>query len=147
MIAMLVLLSVSIADSGSDYLILPPPVDFGIAPALPTVVDDLPDAFLGEHDSICYPSETFHAVGQWLDYAHAYPTEICQPVIDQVVIGYRMYADHKQAELDSVYKQKLAKLEVQQANKVEPWFAAVMALGAVMVGVAGGYLAGYYTAP
>lgn len=144
MLTALILWTSSIVAEGS--LVLPPPAEFGKAPEMPTLIEGLPkpEAF---QDGVCYPWLRHEAIGEWIQYAQAYPAKICQRAIDHTVVGCRMWAENQNALLSSQHKQVVAKLKIEASKSWQLWEVAGFVTGALLLGILSGYLTAEYAVP
>lgn len=132
-----------IADSS---LVLPPQTPFGQAPEMPSLVEDLPPPEVHEA-GVCYPWRRHDAVGEWIRYAQAYPSAVCQKTIDYTVVGCRMWAEHQKEILSNQHKQLVAKLRIEAKENWQWWEITGIVTGTFLLGSLAGYLAGQYAIP
>lgn len=143
MITTLILLTLLTAtDESNSRLVLPPPSEFGLAPGMPWINPEIPRPTIGPGDCRCLPEEYAKALAEWSYYASRYPQDVCQPAIDEMAMSCRIWATEKQRASELDYEVALAASEVRAAERWPPWKAWVVAGGALVVGVLGGYLAG-----
>lgn len=145
--APMLLLFLAANPENPEYLVLPPPSEFGQAPRMPSMIDGLPGAYDTEDGAVCFPQPLFGALEQWLVYADRYPAKICQRVIDQSIVACRLWAESEQAKQGALHRQQIAKLELREGSTWAWWEVSLMAAGAVVLGAAGGFLGSHYLAP
>lgn len=140
----LILLTSSIATEG--YLVRPPAAEFGQAPAMPRLVRGLPSVRTLERE-VCFPWRRYEAMEAWTRYAKAYPSKVCQRVIDHAFVGCRMWAENQTELLSSQHKQVVAKLKIEANKGWQLWEVAGFVTGAFLLGALGGYLTAEYVVP
>jgi len=117
-------------------------VVFGVAPELPKIREGLPPA-VQKREEICYPWVTFRAVGQWIQYARAYPKRICQPMINHVLSACQIELDTQRANLRAAHQRELEKVRAEaEAEKGSVWTIPLIVLGVLTLGVTSGYAVG-----
>lgn len=141
MLSVLTWLTLSMVSESA--LVLPPPAEFGIAPAMPTLVEGLPESRL-MREEICFPWVRYEAMEEWTRYAKAYPSRVCQLAIDTTVVGCRMWADNQLAQETDHHNQIVAKMRIEASKGWQWWEVTGFVTGAFLLGSLAGYLGNQY---
>ena len=133
-------LLLSISLTASPDLVLPPPVDIGVAPPLPTLAPGLPPATRGDKGT-WVPRLRAKALRTWILYARAYPQRIVQPALDAQAAALELHCTARLSLAESRASEEAMAVQEEAAGRWG-WPQKILAVaGGVATGMAVGVLA------
>jgi len=133
-------LILSISLTTAPDLVLPLPVDIGVAPPLPTLAPGLPPA-TRRNNGTWVPRLRAKALRTWILYARAYPERIVQPALDAQAAALELNCTARLALVESRASEEILSVQDEVAGRWG-WPQKILAVvGGLATGMATGVLA------